>query len=385
MPGGNVTTEPLRLLHVFPSFGIGGAQIRFAQIANHFGTRHRHFVLAIDEDFGTAALLHPDVAIERLDAGFPKQKALAHVRDMRRLMRQVSPDILLTYNWGSIEWALANRWLPIVRRHLHFEDGFGPEESAGQIPRRVWFRRLALGGRHTTLVIPSKVLERLALEHWGIAAARVHYLPNGIDLKRFAAPSSMAAETATRELVVGTIARLRPEKNIARLLAAFACAATGRKARLLVVGDGAERAALERQGAAPTFAGRVNFHGATDRPEDLLRQMDIFALSSDTEQMPISLLEAMASALPVASTDVGDVANMLPEENARFVRGARDEAHLAAQLARLLDDAALRHSLGAANRLQAEREFDESRMLERYEALFMGLAAGTGPPPASDS
>ncbi|MCW5751599.1 MAG: glycosyltransferase family 4 protein [Alphaproteobacteria bacterium] len=366
MAPGQAGTPVLTMFHVFPSFGIGGAQIRFAQLANHFGARHRHLVLAIDGDYGTAALLREEVSLTRLEAGFPKERALWHLPAMRRLMTASRADILVTYNWGSIEWALANRWLPAIPRHVHFEDGFGPEEANRQVPRRVWFRRLALGGGHTRVIVPSRVLEGLALRHWRLAREQVIYLPNGIDLTRFSA----AGERRSAESVIGTIARLRPEKNLRRLIDAFATLAEPPELRLLLVGDGAEREALTRQARALGLGDRVRFHGATDRPEALLREMDIFALSSDTEQMPISLIEAMASGLPVASTDVGDVVNMLPEENAALVRGCKDTASLAVQLRRLAEDRDLRRRLGAANRERAERSFDEREMLGRYETLF---------------
>ena len=101
--------------------------------------------------------------------------------------------------------------------------------------------------------------------------------------------------------------------------------------------------------------------------------MDIFALSSDTEQMPLSLLEAMASALPVAATDVGDVRHMLAPDNATAeLVTQRDDAALAMAIGRLAEDAALRARLGQANRARAEAEFDQRRMFDAYAALFDG-------------
>jgi hypothetical protein len=136
----------------------------------------------MDGDYACAA---------RIDAGVPLELApmpvvkggglsIANLRRFRSTIRAARPDLLLTYNWGAIEWALANRLAPLCR-HVHFEDGFGPDEADGrQLARRVWLRRLALSGR-SEIVVPSRLLERIARERWRFAARRVRYIPNGVD------------------------------------------------------------------------------------------------------------------------------------------------------------------------------------------------------------
>jgi glycosyltransferase involved in cell wall biosynthesis len=103
--------------------------------------------------------------------------------------------------------------------------------------------------------------------------------------------------------------------------------------------------------------------------ETAYRGFAVFALSSDTEQMPLSVLEAMAAGLPVAATDVGDVAAMLAEANRPFVV-ALDDAALARAMAALLDRPDLARAVGAANRARAAAEYDEATMVRGYEALF---------------
>jgi glycosyltransferase involved in cell wall biosynthesis len=167
--------------------------------------------------------------------------------------------------------------------------------------------------------------------------------------------------------VIGTVAALRGEKNLARLLEAFAL--LRQPARLVIVGDGPQRAALEARALELGIADRTNFTGHLAAPQDAYRDFDLFALSSDTEQMPLTVLEAMASELAVAATNVGDVAAMLAAENRPFVV-ARDAAALAEAMAALLADPARRQAIGSANRARAERDYDQETMFQAYAALF---------------
>ena len=355
--------RPPLVVHVFPAFAVGGAQVRFAALANHFGGAFRHVVVSLDGNLACAERLDAslDVTFPAIDA--PKHKVLANVLRYRRLVRAWRPDVLVTCNWGAIEWAMANR--PAVTRHVHIEDGFGPEERDEQIRRRVLTRRFVLA--RSTVVLPSRNLWRIATGIWGLAKEHVHYVPNGIDLQRFVP----APHTAVREVpVIGTVAALRKEKNLGRLLRAFA--GLTMPARLAIVGDGPERPALEALAGQLGIAGRVTFLGHIDDPSTVYAGFDVFALSSDTEQMPLSLIEAMAAGLAVAATDVGDVRSMLAEPNRSFV-GKLYEFELARSLAALLADPALRGRLGQANRAKAEREFDQASMFRAYAAVWRGL------------
>jgi glycosyltransferase involved in cell wall biosynthesis len=296
---------------------------------------------------------------------FDKRKTFASWQLFHRSLRDIGADVLLTYNWGAVEWALINRFGAAIP-HLHIEDGFGPEEAQRQLRRRVWTRRLALTGRNTKVVLPSRNLERIALDIWSLAPKQLRYIPNGVDCARFA----VASRGEREKTVIGTVASLRREKNIARLIEAFSEVASQRAAgslELLIVGGGAERQSLEtlaRKRGAP-----VRFAGQTNEPEKFLPQMDIFALSSDTEQMPLSLLEAMAAGLPVVATAVGDVAQMVAAENAGYVVPLRGDA-FAAALARLVDDKEARAALGRANEKKARETFDENVMAARYAELI---------------
>jgi glycosyltransferase involved in cell wall biosynthesis len=364
------------LLHVFPTFAVGGAQMRFASLANRFGRQWRHAIIALDGVTDCRARLAPN-----LDVSFPvvtldKGNLLGNVRRIRPILRRLRPSVLVTSNWGSIEWAIANL-LPLAR-HIHTEDGFGPEERYTQLPRRVWMRRMAL--RHGVIVLPSQTLLRIATDIWRLNPKRLRYIPNGVDLARYAVgdrPTTGMGQGGARP-VIGIVAALRPEKNLGRLLRAFHLAITeGAQAgwRLVIVGEGSERPALEALTRQLGIAEHVTFAGYIAEPAEVYAQFDIFTLSSDTEQMPLSVLEAMAAGLPVVSTDVGDVRAMLAPENGEFVVPAEDAA-MASALRALMADQPLRRALGHANRQRAERVYDQEVMFQAYATLLNGTNSG---------
>lgn len=114
---------------------------------------------------------------------------------------------------------------------------------------------------------------------------------------------------------------------------------------------------------------RVVFTGRIETPETIVPAFDVFALSSDTEQMPISVLEAMAASKPVVSTDVGDVKSMVAAENRSFIQGL-EAPELAASLDILLSDPALAASIGKANSAVVQKEFSLQKMVDSYDQLF---------------
>jgi glycosyltransferase involved in cell wall biosynthesis len=361
-------SRPPLLLHAFASFAVGGAQVRLAAIANRYPRAWRHAIVAMDGNLECRERLSPELEVSFPELGIRKGDTLGNVLRFRRVLGELRPDALITGNWGTIEWAIANA-LPRVR-HIHTEDGFGPEESRRQLPRRVLMRRIFL--RRATVVLPSRTLWRIATEVWRLHPARLRYIPNGIDLARF--PPRTARGEAGEEPVIGCVAALRAEKHLARLLRAFRLVTQTMPARLVIVGDGPQRAELEALAGALGLGQWVRFTGHVADPQPLYGDFDVFALSSDTEQMPMTVLEAMAAALPVAATDVGDIKDMLAAENRDFITPL-DDAALAGALVALLRQPGLRRAVGAANRTRAEHDYDQETMFRAYRALFDGEPA----------
>jgi glycosyltransferase involved in cell wall biosynthesis len=355
-----LNTRP-HLIHVFSTFATGGAQMRFVEIANRLGGRYRHSVVSLDGVTTAAERIEARVPLEILAAPVTKGELLRNLRRIRRWLDRRRPDAMLTYNWGSIEWAIANR-VASLARHIHVEDGFGPDEATVQLPRRVWTRRLALG--RSVVVLPSLTLMDIARDAWRLPSDRLCYIPNGIDVSRF----HPASRDHRQPPVIGTLATLRAEKNIPRLLRAFH--RLDGPVSLRVIGGGPLLESLRAEAAL--LDPRIECPGPITDPAAALATLDIFALSSDTEQMPLSILEAMAAGLPVVATDVGDVKAMLSQENQPFVTPRSDEPAFSAALGRLAGDRALCRALGEANRRHVARTYTFDGMVDAWDAVFRG-------------
>lgn len=354
------------LLHVFPTFAVGGAQTVTARVLNGLGTGFRHTIVSLDGRTAAAELLRPDLAVELIDG----RAAGRNLARRRRLLARYQPDLVLTCNWGSIDWLIAHR-LGRIGPHIHQEHGFGPEEADRQLARRLWCRRV-LFRWVDRLVVPSLTLAGLAREAWWVDPRRLVRIANGVETPPVSPP--LTAEVRSGGTVrIGTLAPLRAEKRIDRLLRAFAALPAAPSSCLVIIGDGPERAGLERLAEALGVATRVDFLGHRRHPLPELAKLDIYALSSDTEQLPASVLEAMAVGLPVAAVAVGDVAAMVAAENRPFVVPRDDMEALVRALAQLVQDAPLRARLGAANRQRQLQEFNLEDMVAAYADLFAGL------------
>lgn len=363
--------RPPHILHVHGSFTLGGKEARAVRLMNIWGDKARHSIASADPQAMSARdAIDPSVRVDYPDGpSFAGKPGLARYRVITAFLKQF--DLVLTYNWGSMDAVMAHRLagasagLPPL---IHHEDGFNADETNGLKTKRNLFRRLALHRAHA-MVVPSVRLEGIARSVWKQPAERLHLIRNGIDVDRYGdTPALDAIPGLVRspgKLLVGTLAGLRAVKNIPRLVRAVA--AHKDRLQLVVVGEGPEREAILAEAAAHGLED-IHMAGFMDRPWRFVGLFDIFALSSDSEQFPISLVEAMAAGVPAASMDVGDVANMVAPENRPFV--VEDEQALADALGVLAGDADLRARLGMANRQRATRDYTEADMVNAYAQLY---------------
>ncbi len=365
----------MRVLHLHSSFDAGGKELRAARLINAFGTGLEHTIVSAQPDaMGALSALDGRITVH-CPRDFPALAGRPTPGRLQRLAKALQGhDLILTYNWGAMDAAMAHtvfRDFYSLGPLVHHEDGFNEDEAQGLKLSRNWYRRIALG-RASALVVPSRKLEAIALGPWQQPRGKVHRIVNGIDTTAFArTPRPDALPRIIKrpgEKWLGTLAGLRPVKNLPRLVRAFAGLAE--EWQLVILGEGPEREAIRAEALRLEVAHRVHLPGFVGDPAKAVGLFDLFALSSHSEQFPISVVEAMAAGLAVASLDVGDVADMLSEENHAYISPPGDEAALAANLRALCADNALRRTIGEANRRRARAEYDERTMIAAYRAVY---------------
>ena len=368
-------SEPLRFLHLQSTFSPGGKEVRTVQLINALGGKVRHTIVSAEADqLGAAERIDRGVRVD-LQPDFPSLKGKPTPGRLQKLARAMEGyDLVLTYNWGAMDAVMAHTLfkdtmgLPPL---IHHEDGFDEFELSRRRRGRNWYRRIALG-KADALVVPSLQLEEIALTEWQQPLGRVKRISNGIDIAAYGKkPRPDAIPRLVKqadEMWVGTLAGLRTVKNLPRLVRAFA--ATGEEWHLVICGEGDTRDAIMAEADRLEINHRVHLPGAVPDPAKVVGLFDIFALSSDSEQFPLSVVEAMAAGLPIAAPPVGDIAEMVSAENREHLPAGMAESELAEAIVTLSREAGLRDRLGAANREKARASYDAKDMIARYRRLY---------------
>lgn len=364
------------IFHVIPSFAHGGVPIRISTLMNHFGPKARHSLLSTDKIYTCSSRLNENVSYQIPDIGDADQgNILTRIWKYHKILEQLKPDLLLTYNWGSTEWALANG-MKSVCRHFHLESGFGPEEAHSTIKRRNYFRRLALRNIEA-IIVPSQTLVKICKTDWKIPDHKIRYIPNGVDCELYGSEPRQGIipkfEKRDNEIVIGTMTPLRAEKNLPRLIQSFhnlVQACPDHNFSLVIMGEGNERQKLEKLIADLGLRDKVYLPGHIDDPAHALGWLDIYAISSDTEQMPNALNQAMAAGLPIVGLDVGDVKFMLHDQNKPFIVPPGDEAAFTKAMIELATDEKLRDQIGHINKKHVKDTFDQEHMFKEYGQIW---------------
>jgi sugar transferase (PEP-CTERM/EpsH1 system associated) len=365
---------PVRVMHLVYTLRTGGMEMGVVKLVNGLDpSRVRSSICSTTPAGEIKALVNPEVPVFELARRAGNDVKV--VRDMYRLFRRERPHIVHTHAWGTLlEGLVAARAarVPVV---IHGEHG-----TLQLRAHQRWLQRLGWSAVDRVLSVSSRLAERMAAET-GFPPRRITTIRNGVSLGKFQPASRDAARRLLQlpndRLVVGTVGRLVPVKDQASLVEAVAeLGRSGLDVTLAIAGDGPERAALEARAA--TLGVDLRLLGYRPDVEQVLAALDAFVLSSVSEGLSNTILEAMASGRPVVATRVGGAEEMIDDGVTGVLVPASNPAAVAAALRRVLTSADAGASMGAAARARVEAEFTLDGMMQRYDALYTGEAASRG-------
>jgi len=373
---GPMISRPV-VAHVVHSLQTGGLENGVVNLVNTTGRDLRHVIVCMTEAGALRARLTPGVEVVALGKR-PGQDVGAFLR-LIGLLRRLRPAVVHTRNWAAFDAIPAAR-LAGVRVLVHGEHGREASDPDGRNRRRNRIRRL-LAPLVSHFITVSRDLERWLVEDVRLPARKVTTIVNGVDLARFGQGDRRGARAQLGlppdATIVGTVGRLDPVKDHAGLLRAFAGLGTAHPdALLLIAGDGPCRDELARLAGTLGLGERVRLLGDCRDVPGVLTALDLFVLPSIAEGMSNTILEAMASGLPVVATRVGGNPELVEEHvTGRLIR-SRDPGVLAEAMAVYLDDPHVRAVHGKAARQRALERFGLERMCEGYVDLYRRLLGG---------
>ncbi|MBT0960608.1 TIGR03088 family PEP-CTERM/XrtA system glycosyltransferase [Denitromonas iodatirespirans] len=373
--------------HVVHGFRIGGLENGVVNLINRMpASRYRHVVIALTDCDPAFCRRVTREDVDFISLRLPPGHGLRHYRQVYRLLRQLRPDIVHTRNLAALEMVVP-AWAAGVPVRIHGEHGWDTGDPGGASRKYRLLRRL-YAPFVTQYIALSRQLSSYLQQGVGIAEHRISRICNGVDAVRFApaADRQMLAPAGfcpAQGVVFGTVGRLQTVKDQLTLVRAFGRwladdADAAARARLVIVGDGPQRGEVEAEIAAAGVQDQVWLAGARDDVPALLQSMDVFVLPSKAEGISNTLLEAMASGLPVIATEVGGNGELVQAERTGLLVPPEDPAAMAGAMRALFHDPARRSAQRLAARARIEAEFSLDAMVAGYMAVYDRMLTRAG-------
>jgi len=368
----------MRIMHVVRTLATGGTEMVVRRLISALEpSQFQQSVCTLVASPGSQPLR--TICLER-----SADKAAFLVPQLTRLFRRERPDIVHSRNWATIEAVLAAK-LAGIRTIVHSEHGRDLQTIGPQPWRRRMLRRISYACADRVFCV-SEELREFYCEQLGMKPHFLDVIPNGVDAKQFspnpAVRSAVRAKLAAGSdtIVVGTVGRLDPIKDHVTLLrAADLALRKGLDLKLVIVGEGPQRATLENElSGAPHLASRTVLTGESKNVADWLNSFDIFILPSLSEGMSNTLLEAMAVGVAPIATAVGGNREVVEHGHSGLLVPPGDAEQISDLIVQLTADAERLKALGRSARERVERQFSIERMVKRYGEMYSELMNSTG-------
>jgi len=355
--------------------GMGGSERVVYEVASKLD-KGLYSVLIVSFKEGPVRMMYERLGFKVCVVSKHKSLDLRFIYNLRKILVDESVNIICPHHFGpflySFMAAFGSRAKLVYTEHSQWQ----LEELYPLY--KVLLKIMIL--KTDAIVSISKQIEDYYVNSLSVQKKKIHSITNGVDLKLYRkSPSDdkrLELGIGAHELIVGMVAHIRPEKNHQLLISAFERVARELKeVRLLLIGNDSLNGAIQRIVGECSVGNRIVFLGQRDDVPELLRIFDVFCLTSVHEGLPLTLLEAMASGVPVIGTDVMGINEIITDNENGLLFPNGDEEKLAEVIMTLLTDEALRIRLSRAGRNFVVENYDIDNMIKRYERLFSTLCA----------
>ena len=369
----SVIAAGAKVCHVLHSLNVGGAEVLAARIARRLSDRFE-FTFACLDDLGTLGrqLRHEGFTVEVIQRRPGLDMSCA--RRLSRFVRSQGVQVLHVHQYTPFFYAMLSGLLRRRPPVLFTEHGRWHPDYPSR--KRMLFNRLLLRRRDRVVGVGESVRQAL-IDNEGIPARRVEVVYNGVEMsdydydegRRHAVRRELEIDPSDPVLI--QVARLDALKDHGTALRTVARLAESRpNVRLLLVGEGPEQDTIEAEIERLGIEANVRLLGLRDDVARLLGAADVFLLSSVSEGIPVTLIEAMMARVPIVSTNVGGVAEVVADGTTGLLAPSGYDEALAEAVGRLLDDEAMRTRMSEQGQERAERLFSEQQMHASYASLY---------------
>jgi len=358
----------IHILHVVPGLGAGGMELAMSRVITGLNCDgFRHSIVCLKGETDIADHLPSETKIYYFHSR-PNEPQLPF--RLARLVRKIRPDVIHARNWGAWpEMCLARlfaTWPPIP-----FIFSFHGLGKAGYMP---WRRRMAskvMVHCTTKLFTVSRQSRDLMVEHWGWPLGRTDVIPNGVDTSKF----FPAKKPRNGKLIIGSVGNLRTVKNHALIINACArLVQEGVDLEIQIAGEGNQREPLTQLAATLGLSERLSLLGKLTEIPEFLNGVDVFVLSSDSEQHPNALNEAMACGVASIATRVGCVEDLLDGGRCGKIIEPADVDGLVCAIRELANNESLRQNFADLGLNQVRDAYSLEVMLKHYKQLYRQTA-----------
>jgi glycosyltransferase involved in cell wall biosynthesis len=378
MPG----LSRIRIGYCIDAFGIGGTELNAVRTLEAADRKQFEFTVFHLQDTGPLRPRYEALGVRMVHLPISQLYAPRTARQglrFSRLLRGYGVQVVHTHdlytNIFAIPWARLLTGCPAIASRRWLYEAPRP----GLVPLNRWACRLA-----TRVLANSRAVALLLKEEERVPAEKIVEVPNFVEERAFHHVDAAARDAKRREwgipqdaFVVGAVGRLVAVKNHAMLLRA--AQPLGEHVHVALVGDGVERAALERLGSELGIGARVHFVGQVVSPENLHQFFDASVLCSRSEGSPNSVLEALAARVPVIATSVGGVTDIVADGISGLLIPFDDATALTVGIRRLEADPALRGRVADAGLAKARSQYAASAVIARLTSLYEELAGASAP------